>query len=336
MPDGIKSSGVSDVKYVRGTALNAIADYGIAEGDAPTPGPGQVQIKVAACGIGYVDVLVALGGYQVKPSLPHTPGQEIAGTVSAIGSGVTGFSVGDRVLASAQGGFAEVAVASHDSVFRIPDSLAFAEAASLRLNYLTALHGLRDRATLQKGERLVVLGAAGGVGIAAVQVGKILGGEVIAVASTEEKRAFAKRSGADRVLDSVAEGWRERLKEACNGGGPDVIFDPLCGPLFEPAFRSLAWRGRHLVVGFVGGEIPRLRANLPLMKGAALSGVDVRQFVLFEREKADAYVKELIAWAGEGRLVPVTGRRFAFGDFAEAMAWAHSGRGMGKTILQIA
>ena len=336
MPDVAQDVRSVEVKYVRGTALNAISDYAIAEGDAPPAGPGQVQIRVAACGIGYVDVLVALGGYQVKPALPHTPGQEIAGTVSATGGGVEGLSVGDRVLAAAPGGFAEVAVASHDSVFRIPDNLAFADAASLRLNYLTALHGLRDRGNLQKGERLLVLGAAGGVGIAAVQVGKILGAEVVAVASTEEKRVFASRAGADRVLDSAIEGWRERLKEACNGSGPDVIFDPLCGPLFEPAFRSLAWRGRHLVVGFVGGEIPRLRVNLPLMKGAALSGVDVRQFALFEREKADAYVKELIAWAGEGRLVPVAGRRFAFSDFAAAMAWAHSGRGMGKTILEIA
>lgn len=324
------------MRYVRGTALSAISDYGIAEGDAPRPGPGQVQIRVAACGIGYVDVLVALGGYQVKPSLPHTPGQEVAGTVSAIGDNVAGLALGDRVLAAAPGGFTEYVVASRDSVFRIPGNLPFAGAAGLRLNYLTALHGLRDRANLQKGERLLVLGAAGGVGIAAVQVGKLLGAEVIAVASTEEKRAFAQEGGADRVLDSTVEGWRERLKEACNGGGPDVIFDPLCGPLFEPAFRSLAWRGRHLVVGFVGGEIPRLRVNLPLMKGAALVGVDVRQFALFERAKADAYVEELIAWGGEGRFAPMAGRRFAFNDFAEAMAYAHSGRGMGKTILEIA
>lgn len=324
------------MKYVSGTALNSISDYAIVEGAAPLAGPGQVQIRVAACGIGYVDVLVALGGYQVKPSLPHTPGQEIAGTVSAVGDGVSGLSVGDRVMAAAEAGFAEYAVAGRDNVFRIPDKLAFASAASLRLNYLTALHGLRDRANLQKGERLLVLGAAGGVGIAAVQIGKLLGAEVIAVASTGEKRAFAREGGADRVLDSTVEGWRERLKEACDGGGPDVVFDPLCGPLFEPAFRSLSWRGRHLVVGFVGGEIPRLRVNLPLMKGAALVGVDVRQFVLFERDKATAEIQELIAWTDQGRLSPAVGRRFGFSDFAEAMRHAHSGRGMGKTVLEIA
>jgi NADPH2:quinone reductase len=322
------------MRCVRGAALDALSDYAIVEAEAPVPGPGQVQVRVAACGLGYVDVLVALGGYQVKPPLPHTPGQEIAGTVSALGSGVAGLAVGDRVLAAVAGGLAEYAVTPRDNVYRIPDGLAFAEASALRLNYLTALHGLRDRADLRPGERLLVLGAAGGVGIAAVQLGKLMGAEVIAVASTGEKRAYAATHGADRVLDSTPEGWRDRLKAACGGGGPDVVFDPLCGPLFEPAFRSLAWRGRHLVVGFVGG-MPSLRVNLPLMKGAALVGVDVRQFALFERDKASAGIEELIAWAGEGRLVPAVGRRFAFADFAAAMEHAHGGRGLGKTVVEI-
>ncbi len=323
------------MRLVRGTALDSLDRYALVEAEAPRPGPGQVQVRVAACGIGYVDVLVALGGYQVKPPLPHTPGQEVAGTVSALGEGVTGLSVGDRVLAAVQGGFAEVAVASADNVYRLPAGLGFAEASTLRINYLTALHGLRDRAALQPGERLLVLGAAGGVGIASVQVGKLMGAHVIAVASSPEKRDFARRHGADKVLDSEPEGWRDRLKEACDGKGPDVVFDPLSGPLFEPAFRSLAWRGRHLVVGFLGG-IPSLRVNLPLMKGAALVGVDVRQFVLFERDKARAELEELIAWAGEGRLAPAIGRRFALADFAAAMAWAHGGKGLGKTVLEMA
>ena len=314
------------MRLVRGTALSALSDYTIAEGEAALPAPGQVQVKVAACGIGYVDVLVALGGYQVKPTLPHTPGQEVAGTVSALGPGVTGFAVGDRVLAAVQGGFAELAIAPREGVFRIPESLAFAAAASLRINYLTALHGLRDRASLQKGERLLVLGAAGGVGIAAVQIGKLLGAEVIAVASNEDKRAFAKHWGADRVLDSTAEGWRDRLKEACNGGGPDVVFDPLCGPLFEPAFRSLAWRGRHLVIGFVGGEIPRLRANLPLMKGAALVGVDAAVRAVRTGEggrvarRADRLGRGGAVRAGRRPTIRL--RRFRRGDGARAeRAW---------------
>ncbi len=322
------------MKLVRGTALDSLADYALVEDEAPRPAPGQVQLRVAACGIGYVDVLVALGGYQVKPSLPHTPGQEVAGTVTALGDGVTGLAVGDRVLAAVQGGFAEVAVAAAENVYRLPPSLGFAEASALRINYLTALHGLRDRADLQPGERLLVLGAAGGVGIAAVQVGKLMGAQVVAVASSDEKRAFARQHGADRVLDSVPEGWRDRLKAACDGAGPDVVFDPICGPLFEPAFRSLAWRGRHLVVGFLGG-MPSLRVNLPLMKGAALTGVDVRQFVLFERDKARAELEELIAWAGQGRLAPAIGRRFPLAEFAAAMTYAHGGKGLGKTVLEI-
>ena len=188
------------MKLVRGTALDSLADYALVEAEAPRPGPGQVAVRVAACGIGYVDVLVALGGYQVKPPLPHTPGQEVAGTISGLGEGVAGLAVGDRVLAAVQGGFAEVAVAAAENVYRLPPTLGFAEASALRINYLTALHGLRDRADLRPGERLLVLGAAGGVGIAAVQVGKLMGAQVIAVASTDEKRAFARLHGADRLL----------------------------------------------------------------------------------------------------------------------------------------
>ncbi len=323
------------MKAILGEALDSIDDYSLTEVAAPAPGPGEVQVRIAACGIGYVDVLVALGGYQVKPALPHIPGMEAAGTVAALGEGVTGLAVGDRVLAAVQGGFAEYAVAPAEGVFRLPERLDFAAASGLRINYLTALHGLRDRARIQAGERLLVLGAAGGVGIAAVQVGKLLGAEVIAVASTEEKRAFAREWGADDVLDSEPEGWRDRLRAACGGRGPDVVFDPLCGPLFQPAFRSLVWGGRHLVVGFVGGAIPALPANLPLMKGAALTGVDVRQFLLLEPEKARTRMETLLSWTADGRLQPVVGRRFAMTDFAAAMAHAHGGRALGKTVLEI-
>jgi AcrR family transcriptional regulator len=168
---------------------------------------------------------------------------------------------------------------------------------------------------LRPGERLLVFGAAGGVGTAAIQVGKILGAEVIAVASTDEKRTFATEVGADAALDTAAEGWRDRLKATCVGKGPDVIFDPVCGPLFEGAFRSLAWRGRHLVVGFAGGPIPALPSNLTLMKGAALVGVDVRQFQLFEPAAAASHMNELMSWVSSGQLVPPVGRRYSFFRF---------------------
>jgi len=324
------------MRFVQGEALSSTSDYRLMEGKAPDPGPGEVLVRVAACGVGYVDALVALGRYQVKPPLPYTPGQEAAGWVEATGDRAQGLAPGDRVMATARGGFAEFALAPATGVVKIPDRMTFAQAAGFRINYLTALHALRDRAAVQSGERLLVLGAAGGVGVAAVQVGKLLGAKVIAAGSTEEKRGFARANGANLVIDTLVEGWRDRLKQACDGKGPDVVFDPVCGPLFELAFRSLVWRGRHLVVGFAGGPIPALPANLPLMKGAALLGVDVRQFPLFEGERAAAEMSELLGWVADGRLEPPVGRQFGLEEFAPALDYALSGQGMGKTTLAIA
>jgi NADPH2:quinone reductase len=325
------------MKRVQADTLDSIADYRLIEDAAPAPGPGQVLVRVAACGVGYVDALVSLGRYQVKPPLPHTPGGEIGGVVEAVGEGVEGLTPGDRVMAqAATGGFAELALADARAVNRIPDAMSFAQAAGFRVNHITALHGLRDRAGLQPGERVLVFGAAGGVGVAAIQVAKAMGARVIAAASTEEKRAFALAQGADAVIDTTPEGWRDRLKALCDGKGPDVVFDPVCGPLFEAAFRSLAWRGRHLVVGFVGGPIPALPANLTLMKGAALTGVDVRQFMLFEAAKAAAHLTELLGWVGEGKLVPPVGRVFPLDAYAEALEFALTGQGLGKTVLTLA
>lgn len=324
------------MKFVQAATLDSIADYRLQSGETPRPGPGEVLVRVAACGVGYVDALVALGRYQVKPPLPHTPGKEAGGWVEAIGEGVDALAPGDRVMASVRGGFAEFAIAPAVETVKIPSRMSFAQAAGFRVNYLTALHGLRDRAALAAGERLLVLGAAGGVGMAAIQVGKAMGAEIIAAASSEEKRAFALDQGADHALDTAPEGWRDRLKAACGGKGPDVVFDPVCGPLFELAFRSLVWRGRHLVVGFVGGPIPALPANLTLMKGAALSGVDVRQFVLFEAARAQAHVAELLSWVADGRLVPAVGRTFALAEFSQALEFALTGSGLGKTVLEIA
>lgn len=322
------------MRKIEAHGLDSIENYRLTEGDVPVPGPGEVVIEVAACGIGYVDALLALGRYQVKPPLPHTPGQEIAGRVAVIGRGVDDLVPGDRVLAAVQGGFAEFIACPGSSVARIPDRMSFAQAAGFRINYLTALHGLLDRARLLPGERLLVTGAGGGLGIAAVQVGKRLGATVIAAASTHEKRSFALEHGADVAVDTAPEGWRDRLKQTA-GGAPDVNFDPVCGPLFEPAFRSLAWRGRHLVAGFAGGPIPALPANLPLMKGAALVGVDVRQFLLFEPAQADLHFRQLMAWVADGSLSPPVGRVFGFEAFAEALQFALTGQGLGKTILAV-
>jgi NADPH2:quinone reductase len=324
------------MKRVQTETLETLESYRLTETDIPRPEPGEVLVRVAACGVGYVDSLVALGRYQVKPKLPHTPGQEVAGWVEVTGDHGGALRVGDRVLATVPGGFAECGIADAKSVYRIPDRMTFAQAAGFRINYLTALHGLKARGSLRPGEILVVFGAAGGLGAAAVQVGRVLGAEVIAVASTEEKRAFALGLGAHHALDTEKEGWRDRLKTITAGKGPNVIFDPVCGPLFEPAFRSLAWGGRHLVAGFVGGPIPALPSNLTLMKGAALVGVDVRQFLLFERNHAEVLLSELLDWVAESRLTPPVGKIFPFPAYLDALNYALSGKGIGKTILAVA
>lgn len=323
------------MKIVQGSSLESIAAYEMHEADMPVPRRDEVVIQVAACGVGYVDSLVALGRYQVKPALPHVPGQEAAGRVHSAGAGVTDLAPGDRVMAAVRGGFAQYARARASETWRIPPRMSFAQAAGFRINYLTALHGLRDRAHLAAGERLLVLGAAGGVGTAAMQVGRAMGAQVIAVASTEAKRAYALSQGAHAALDTDPEGWRDRLKAACGGTGPDVVFDPVCGPLFEQAFRSLVWRGRHLVVGFVGGPIPALRANLSLIKGASMVGVDVRQFEVFEPERARSHLRELLEWVADGRIDPPVGREFSFDEFRDALEFGLTGQGLGKTVLRV-
>lgn len=324
------------MKLVQATKLDGIEDYEIIEASAPSPADDEVLIRISTCGMGYVDALVATGGYQVKPPLPFTPGQEVAGRVEAIGSAVSRFRVGDRVMANSfGGGLAEYIAVPQASATRIPDGMSFTQAAGFNINYITALHGLKDRGMIEPGERLLVIGAAGGVGSAAVQIGRLLDAEVIACASTPEKRAFATECGAQVTVDTEAEGWRERLKAACSGKGLDVVFDPVSGPLFEPAFRSLGWRGRHLVIGFAGGPIPKLPINLTLMKGAALIGVDVRQFFMFEHKRAQAHLAVLLGWVADGRLTPPSGKRFTFNAFADAMRHALSGAGSGKTVIEI-
>lgn len=323
------------MRAIQADRIDSLADYAEVDIAAPEPRAGQVRIRVAAVGVGYVDALVALGRYQVKPPTPHTPGAEIAGVVDAVGEGVAGLAVGQRVAALGGRAFAQYALAPAATTIGLPASLTFDQGAALPLNGLTALHGLADRGAVRPGETLLVLGAAGGVGIAAVQVGRILGARVIASASTPEKRAFALARGADAAIDTAPDGWRERLKTTLDGAPLSVVFDPVCGPLFEPAFRSLGWGGRHLVAGFVGGPIPALGANLTLMKGAALTGVDVRQFMLFEAPKARIHLETLAGWCADGRLSPAVGRVFAWPDFGEALTFALTGQGLGKTVLRV-
>ncbi|MCC5856707.1 MAG: NADPH:quinone oxidoreductase family protein [Ectothiorhodospiraceae bacterium] len=323
------------MKAVQADNLDALDAYRVVDLPTPAPGDGQVRIRVAYCSIGYVDALIALGRYQTKPALPHVPGSEVAGVIDSIGPGVTGLRPGMRVLASVQGGFAQYAAAEAKDVKVLPDGMTLPQAAVFRGNYLTAMHGLMDRGSLESGETVLVMGAAGGTGLAAVDVGRALGARVIAVASTEEKRTAAREAGAAAVLDREPDGWRERLRELAPHG-IDVVYDPVCGPLMEPAFRSLKWRGRYLVIGFAHGDIPALRLNLPLLKGAALIGVDTRQFgQILEPDAADDMIDRLLSWVSAGKLRPPIGRRFGFDRHTEALAFALSGKAIGKSLLVI-
>jgi len=307
--------------------------------DVPSPSmePGQLRVRVEAAGIGFVDGLKIEGRYQTKDLLPFIPGTEFAGVVTDAPGAPGGFQAGMRVMGMTRSGaLAEEIVVRPESLHRLPDGVEAEVAASFRANYLTALYALSARASLVAGEQLLVLGAAGGTGTAAVQIGKLLGARVIAAASTEEKRDFARAHGADAVIDYTQTGWRDTLKELTNGHGADVIFDPVGGEISMQAFRSIAWRGRHLVVGFAAGAIPALPFNLPLLKGGALLGVDLAQIPTREPDVQKRLMSELIGWLAGGKLKPVVGRVFALGDFREAFRTMQTRGALGKMVVRIA
>jgi NADPH2:quinone reductase len=314
-----------------------VENYQLRAHEIPAPGPAEVQIRVRAAGVGFVDTLLATGRYQIKLPLPCIPGIECAGIVEAVGEGVTHVRPGDRVMAShAKGGaYADIRNVPADKTLPLPDNVSFASGAVFRLNYTTAYYALKQRGNLQKGETLLVLGASGGVGYAAIEIGKALGAYVIASASNEDKRALARKGGADAVVDSNADDWREQVKSA-NGGKPvDVIIDPVGGEATERAFRSLAWGGRHLMIGFAAGDIPCLPANLPLLKGASLIGVDVHQFVYREPEASNANLEDLLAMLADGKLNPPIDRAFPLTGFAVAMRHVDSGKSVGRVVLEM-
>lgn len=309
--------------------------YSLRELPTPAPSAGQVRVRVVAASLGYFDALLARGGYQIRPPVPFCPGSEFAGTIDAVGEGVAGFAPGDRVFGAGFGGtLAEYHCADAASLMRVPEPVSLEAAASVLVNYQTALYALRQRAALREDETLLVLGAAGGTGIAAVQVGRLLGARVIAGASSEAKREFARRAGAQEVLDYAQPGWRDALKALTGGRGVDVVFDPVGGELFEPAFRSLAWGGRHLVIGFVGGPIPRLPANLALLKGASLVGVDLRQSAFREPARHAADTRELLGWLAERRIDPPVGPVYPLVEFRAALHAAFGGQALGKVVVR--
>ncbi|MCP1472385.1 NADPH2:quinone reductase [Sphingobium sp. OAS761] len=296
---------------------------------------GEVRVAIHATGVSYADVLTAAGEYQVKPPVPFIPGSEAAGIVIETAPGVTDVAAGNRVVCGGwHGQFAEECVLPRGDVIVIPSGLNLIEAAVFPGSFSTAWHALVDRAGVQPGETVLVLGAAGATGYAAVQVAKCRGAYVIASASTLEKRALAEQGGADVTVDARAADWRNEVK-AANGGKPvDVVFDPVGGAATEAAFRSLAWKGRHLVIGFPGG-IASLRTNLPLMKGASLIGVNIRELYQFEPEMANANMGRILELASEGLLRPAISRTYPLDDFSLAMAAVAKGESAGRILLDM-
>lgn len=300
------------------------------------PEAGELVIDVKAASVNFPDVLVIQNKYQFKPPLPFTPGAEFAGVVREVGAGVTGFAPGMRVAAyTAQGAFAEQARVSAADVIALPDTLDFSAAAAFMLAYGTSYHALVDRGALQAGDTLLVLGAAGGVGLAAIQIGKLVGARVIAAASSAEKLAFCREHGADEVIDYAHEDLRERIKTLTGGNGPDVIFDPVGGAYAEPAFRSIGWRGRYLVVGFANGEIPKLPLNLALLKGASVVGVFWGHHMKHEHALAEQEFAALIEWIKTGKLRPVITKRYTLDQTPQALDDMMNRRVTGKIVIEM-
>ena len=300
----------------------------------PTPQPGQVLVEIAAASLNFPDLLIVQNKYQIKPPLPFVPGAEFAGVVQAAGEGVTHLKVGQNVACLAgTGGFGTHVLAPAALCLPLPDGFALVDAAAFTMTYATSYHALMDRAQLQAGETVLVLGAAGGVGTAAIQIAKAAGATVIAAASSDEKCALCSSIGADATLNYSSENLREGLKRLTGGKGPDVIYDPVGGDFAEPAFRSIAWRGRYLVVGFASGPIPALPLNLPLLKGASLVGVFWGDFAKREPQANAAMMGTLVHWYGQGKVKPVIDSTVPMTELPAAYARMGSRNVMGKLVL---
>jgi NADPH2:quinone reductase len=301
---------------------------------SPVPGPGQVVISVKAASVNFPDTLIIQNKYQYKPPLPFSPGSECAGIVTAVGDGVTRFKPGDRVMAvTTYGSFAEEVVTDQSRVLSIPAGMDFPTAAAFTLTYGTSAHALLDRGELKAGETLLVLGASGGVGLAAIEVGKALGATVIASASTAEKLAVCREHGADEVINYSTEDLRERLKTITKGEGVDVVYDPVGGPHSEMALRSTSWRGRFLVVGFASGDIPKIPLNLVLLKGCSIVGVFWGEFQRREPDRFAEIISQLGRWYQSGKLKPYVSETLPLERAAEALMLMSTRQVKGKLVL---
>ncbi len=305
--------------------------------DLPEPeaGTGEVVVKVAAAALNFFDTLLIAGKYQVKPDFPFSPAAEFAGTVHAVGPGVTGFKPGDRVMSyAAYGAAREFYVQKASRVVKVPDTLDLERAAGLSVTYGTTIHALKDRARLKPGETLAVLGAAGGTGLAAIEIGKLMGARVIACASSDEKCAFARQHGADETINYGTGDLRAGLKALGGEHGIDVIYDPVGDKYAEPALRSMAWEGRYLVIGFAAGEIPRIPLNLVLLKSCDIVGVHWGAFVARDPEAEAANMSQIVQWCADGKLSAHVHAVYPLADTARALKDIAARRIMGKAILK--
>jgi NADPH2:quinone reductase len=306
----------------------------VEEVPTPVPGPKQVLISVKACGVNFPDILIIQNLYQFKPELPFSPGGELTGVVAAVGEGVKHLQLGQNVLAfTGWGGFAEEVVVDAKQVFPLPPVIDLEIAAAFMMTYGTSYHALKDRAQIQPGETLLVLGAAGGVGLAAIELGKKLGAQVIAAASTAEKLAVCKEHGADMLVNYSESNWREQIKTLTGGKGADVIYDPVGGDYAEPALRAIAWKGRYLVVGFAAGEIPKIPLNLILLKGCSVVGVFFGDFAAREVQAGQMNAMQLFTWLMQGELKPHISARYPLERAGEALRALMERQVTGKVIL---
>ena len=322
------------MKAVLCKSFGVIENLVVEEIPSLTPGKGEVIINVKACGLNFPDTLIIQGKYQFKPDFPFSPGGEISGVIKEIGDGVSHLKIGDKVMyGSVFGGFAEEAKASANDVFKMPSTMDFITGASSMLTYGTSYHALVNRANLQDGETLLVLGAAGGVGTAAIQIAKVLGANVIAAASTNDKLAFCEENGADFLINYSIENLKDNVKELTNGKGVDVIYDPIGDKFSEPALRSIAWKGRYLVVGFAAGDIPKIPLNLVLLKGCEIVGVFWGAFVKNEPQQNAENFMTIVKWFAQGKLKAKIHGEYPLEKVVDAMRAMTNQEVKGKIVL---
>ncbi|CAI3810657.1 Quinone oxidoreductase 1 [Pseudomonas sp. MM221] len=322
------------MKAVLCKTLGPARDLVLEDVASPQPKKNEILLDVQAAGVNFPDTLIIEGKYQFQPPLPFSPGGEAAGVVAAVGEKAGAFKVGDRVMAlTGWGAFAEQVAVPFYNVLPIPANMDFTTAAAFGMTYGTSMHALRQRGQLQAGETLLVLGASGGVGLAAVEIGKAMGARVIAAASSAEKLAVAKAAGADELIDYSQASLREEIKRLTGGQGVDVIYDPVGGELFEQAVRGLAWNGRLLVVGFASGSIPQLAANLVLLKGAAVLGVFWGAFAQRQPQDNAANFRQLFAWHAEGKVKPLVSQTYPLAEAGAAIEKLGQRQAVGKLVV---